>query len=156
MATDPAVVARARALLVDDGVSPGRAAWVAFTAVADQLARVGGSPAARAVDVRDVRDRVVADLHGLPMPRVSERSEPVVLVAPELAPADAARLARTGCVALVTERGGPTHTAIIAREIGVPMVVTAEARDLRDWTLVEVDGGAEVVRPVVRSKRSPG
>jgi multiphosphoryl transfer protein len=156
MATDPAVAARARALLLDDGVAPGRAAWVAFTAAADRLARLGGSPATRAVDVRDVRDRVVADLHGLPMPRVPERSEPFVLVAPELAPADAARLARTGCVALVTERGGPTHTAIIAREVGLPMVVTAEARDLREGTLVEVDGGAGLVRPVARSERIRG
>ncbi len=58
------------------------------------------------------------------MPGVPERDEPFVLVATDLAPADTAALAGGHCVALVTEQGGPTsHTAIIARSLGLPAVV---------------------------------
>jgi len=51
-------------------------------------------------------------------------------------------------LALVTVRGGPTsHTAILARALGLPAVVAcAAAGSLRDGALVEVDGGTGQVR----------
>ena len=49
---------------------------------------------------------------------------PCVLVAEDLAPADTAGLDPEVVHALVTEKGGPTsHTAIIARQLGIPCVV---------------------------------
>ena len=52
-----------------------------------------------------------------------------MLVAHDLAPADTALLDPAVCLALVTEEGGPTsHTAILARSLGIPAVVAAPGR----------------------------
>src|SRR5690606_39936762 len=93
---------------------------------------------ARVSDLDDVRDRAVARLLGLPMPGVPESDEPFVLVARDLAPADTAVLDPAKVVAFVTEEGGPTsHTAILARTMGVPAVVALPgATSLADGTRV--------------------
>lgn len=87
---------------------------------------MGGLMAERVTDLRDIRARVVARLVGEPEPGVTLTDEPVVLVATDLAPADTAGLDPKLVLGLVTERGGPTsHTAIIARQLGIPCVVGA-------------------------------
>lgn len=87
---------------------------------------MGGLMAERVTDLRDIRTRVVARLVGEPEPGVTLTDEPVVLVATDLAPADTAGLDPRLVLGLVTERGGPTsHTAIIARQLGIPCVVGA-------------------------------
>jgi pyruvate,water dikinase len=56
-----------------------------------------------------------------------------------------------GAAAVIAERGSPlSHTAIVARELGVPMVVGVHqaTRLLRDGDVVEVDGTAGIVRVV--------
>ena len=70
-----------------------------------------------------------------------------MLVAQDLAPADTAGLDPTVVLALVTERGGATsHTAIIARQLGIPCVVgVAGALDLAAGALVLVDGSSGAV-----------
>ncbi len=72
---------------------------------------------------------------------------PSVLVAEDLAPSDTAGLDPALVVALVTERGGPTsHTAIIARQLGIPCVVgVGGAVALAGGTPVLVDGTAGTV-----------
>jgi phosphotransferase system enzyme I (PtsI) len=85
---------------------------------------MGGLMAERVTDLRDIERRLVARIVGVPEPGVPTPSEPVVLVAEDLAPADTAGLDPALVRALVTERGGPTsHTAIIARQLGIPCVV---------------------------------
>ena len=86
---------------------------------------MGGLMAERVTDLRDIERRIVARLVGEPEPGVPTPTEsPCVLVAEDLAPADTAGLDPTVVLALVTERGGPTsHTAIIARQLGIPCVV---------------------------------
>lgn len=85
---------------------------------------MGGLMAERASDLRDIERRTLAHLVGAPEPGVARPSVPSVLVAQDLAPADAAGLDPTVVLALVTERGGPTsHTAIIARQLAIPCVV---------------------------------
>ena len=86
--------------------------------------------AERVTDLRDIERRVVAHLVGEPEPGVGVPEEPSVLVAEDLAPADTAGLDPQLVLALVTERGGPTsHTAIIARQLGIPCVVGRRRRD---------------------------
>ena len=76
-----------------------------------------------------------------------------MLVAHDLAPADTAGLDPALVVALVTERGGATsHTAIIARQLGIPCVVgVAGCLDLRAGTNVLVDGATGTVATGVDS-----
>ncbi|MGI8644747.1 MAG: phosphoenolpyruvate--protein phosphotransferase [Nocardioides sp.] len=90
----------------------------------DIFTSMGGLMAERATDLRDIERRVVAHLVGEPEPGVSTPDVPSVLVAEDLAPSDTAGLDPRFVVALVTERGGSTsHTAIIARQLGIPCVV---------------------------------
>jgi phosphoenolpyruvate-protein phosphotransferase (PTS system enzyme I) len=108
---------------------------------------MGGLMAERVTDLRDVERRITARLVGEPEPGVPAPEQPCVLVAGDLAPADTAGLDPSLVRALVTERGGPTsHTAIIARQLGIPCVVgvdgvlevPAAARLLVDGTTGEV------------------
>lgn len=148
MAADPALVTAAQRKL-DDGTAPARAVWEAAGEVQAMLEALGGYMAERARDVADVRDRIVAVLDGRPAPGVPERDEPFVLVAHDLAPADTATLDPSTCLALVTEGGGPTsHTAILARALGLPAVVAAPGvLELAEGTVVLVDGGAGTIEP---------
>lgn len=127
------------------------AAWAidrAIDAFRALLLDLGGYMAERVGDLDDVRDRAVATLLGLPMPGVPERDVPYILVADDLAPADTVTLTTDRVLALVTIKGGPTsHTAILARSLGLPAIVACPAAEsLRENDLVEVDGGSGDIR----------
>ncbi|MFY9714247.1 MAG: phosphoenolpyruvate--protein phosphotransferase, partial [Microbacterium sp.] len=151
LASDPELVSEATALVRAKGLTAARAVWETAAAHERGLAALGGRMAERAADIRDVRDRIVAEILDLEMPGVPAREEPFVLVATDLAPADTAALTGGNCVALVTEQGGPTsHTAIIARSLGLPAVVGvagAGAIEAGMTVLVDGDSGAVEVDP---------
>jgi phosphotransferase system enzyme I (PtsI) len=113
----------------------------------DLFTAMGGLMAERATDLLDIERRLVARLVGEPEPGVARPDAPSVLVAGDLAPADTAGLDPEVVLALVTEKGGATsHTAIIARQLGIPCVVgVTGALDLAAGTPVLVDGSAGTV-----------
>lgn len=135
------------------GVSAARAVHEAFGAFRELLAGADEYLAARVADLDDLRDRVLAVLldapaAGLPTAHDGARDgEPIVLVARDLAPADTALLDPDVVASFVTEEGGPTsHTAILARALGVPAVVACpDAGSLADGEMVIVDGNAGTV-----------
>ncbi|MCG5218467.1 phosphoenolpyruvate--protein phosphotransferase [Streptosporangium sp. KLBMP 9127] len=148
MARDPELVEGVSAL-VGGGMAASRAVYQAFQKYRDMLASAGGYLAERVADLDDIRDRVVALLTGVPMPGVPvDAAVPYVLIARDLAPADTAVLSRDLVAAFVTEEGGPTsHTAILARAMGVPAVVAcAGATAITSGTPVLVDGTSGIVR----------
>lgn len=114
---------------------------------ADMFASMGGLMAERVTDLNDIGTRITARIVGVPEPGVPVVDVPSVLVADDLAPADTAGLDPELILAIVTERGGPTsHTAIIARQLGIPCVVAVGgATGLADGDLVLVDGAAGTV-----------
>lgn len=142
LACDPELVADASSLVHARGRTAARAVWETTAAHEKSLAALGGRMAERAADVRDVRDRLIAEIGGVDLPGIPQRDEPFVLVAADLAPADTAALQDGNCVALVTEHGGPTsHTAIIARALGIPAVVgVGGAAGIEADAVVLVDG----------------
>jgi phosphotransferase system enzyme I (PtsI) len=103
---------------------------------------LGGLMAERVTDVRDIRDRIVAELTGQGEPGVPAPDTPSVLLADDLAPADTAGLDPARIIALATRLGGATsHTAIIARQLGLPCVVgVGGLDDVPAGALVLVDG----------------
>ncbi len=121
-----------------------RAAVESFVTV---FTGMGGLMAERVTDLRDIERRMVARLVGEPEPGVPMPDTPCVLVAADLAPADTAGLDPRVVLALVTERGGPTsHTAIIARQLGIPCVVgAAGALEIPAGCAVLVDGTTGVI-----------
>lgn len=100
----------------------------------------GGVMAERVTDLRDIRDRTIAELRGEPEPGLPEVNEQVVLFADDLSPADTAALDTNFFTALVTELGGPTsHTAILARQLNVPCIVAVGE------TIHEIKAGDQVL-----------
>lgn len=106
---------------------------------------------ARAADIDAVGLELLEALRG-PAPAPLRLPPNAILIAPDLSPAQIASL-RGGAVAgFATAHGGPTsHTAILARSLGIPAVIGAglELLDLADATLLIVDGDARelVVEP---------
>ena len=132
---------------ITEGAPAVRAVAGAVEQFADMFTKLGGLMAERVTDLRDIRDRVIAELKGLPEPGVPVPAVPSILCAEDLAPADTAGLDPTLVIALATTLGGPTsHTAIIARQLGIPCVVAIEGLDAVDsGTMVLVDGTAGTV-----------
>ncbi|MDN5685238.1 MAG: phosphoenolpyruvate--protein phosphotransferase [Brachybacterium sp.] len=143
MAADPSLTQTAQGLVLSGGKSPARAVWEAGDQVATMLEGLGGYMAERATDVRDVRARIVAELRGEQAPGIPDVAEPFVLTAIDLAPADTATLDPTRVIALITSDGGPqSHTAILARQLGLPAIVAAKSiHEFTDGTEVFVDAG---------------
>jgi phosphocarrier protein FPr len=110
-------------------------------AVADPLL------AARALDLRDVGERVLARMLGLERQRL-ELNQASILVAEDLTPSDTLQLDMNFVVGLAISSGGPTsHTAILARTLGLPAVVAAGSALLAapEGQLAVIDGGVGAV-----------
>ncbi|WP_415851084.1 phosphoenolpyruvate--protein phosphotransferase, partial [Tsukamurella ocularis] len=133
--------------LIRAGTPAANAVAAATEQFADMFTNLGGLMAERVTDLRDVRDRVVAELLGGPEPGVPVPDAPSILLADDLAPADTAGLDPALIVGIGTRLGGPTsHTAIIARQLGIPCIVgLAEAGTVDAGTPVLLDGGAGTV-----------
>jgi phosphotransferase system enzyme I (PtsI) len=141
MAADPTLISQAEKLVADEGLPAPAAVWRAASGFIAMLEAAGGYMAERARDVQDVRDRLVAELLGVAAPGVPELTGPSVLIARDLAPADTAGLDPMMVLALVTEEGGPTsHTAILARALGIPAVVAVRGVLALDEQALDVDG----------------
>jgi phosphoenolpyruvate-protein phosphotransferase (PTS system enzyme I) len=133
------------------GTPAVRATAEAVEKIADMFTKMGGLMAERVTDLQDIRDRVIAELNGLPEPGVPVPDVPSILCAEDLAPADTAGLDPALIVGLATTLGGPTsHTAIIARQLSIPCVVAITGLgDVTVGTKVLIDGthGTVAVSP---------
>lgn len=150
LAADPLIPEEAAPKLAV-GLTAERAVWEVLTDLAANYAEAGGQLAERATDVRDVRNRIVAELTGQPAPGIPEPGEPFILVARDLAPADTAVLDPQTCIGMVLGEGGPTsHTAIIARALGIAAVVDPSAYQriaTGDTVLVDGDSAEVLIGP---------
>ncbi|MEZ7238099.1 phosphoenolpyruvate--protein phosphotransferase [Rhodococcus sp. GXMU-t2271] len=133
---------------IRNGAGAIEAAVGATDQFADMFTKLGGLMAERVTDLLDIRDRVIAELAGHPEPGLDLPDEPSILLAEDLAPADTAGLDPTRVIGLATTLGGPTsHTAIIARQLGIPCVVAAADLDtVPAGTRVLLDGAAGELR----------
>lgn len=145
MAGDPAFLRAAHQLIDAEGIGAETAVWRAAGTIMETLSR--GRLAERAADLAGVRERMIAELSGRDRPGLPVRDFRYVLIADDLTPADAAELDAATCAAVVTIRGGPkSHTAIIARGLGIPAVSNAHLPDgISEGTLVRVDADRQSV-----------
>ncbi|QIK76931.1 phosphoenolpyruvate--protein phosphotransferase [Nocardioides piscis] len=134
--------------VVGKNLASGSGLVEAVAAAVEQFVSIftnmGGLMAERVTDLKDIERRITAHLVGEPEPGVPTPSEPSVLIATDLAPSDTSGLDPAVILALVTERGGATsHTAIIARQLGIPCVVGVDGvMQLDAGTFLLVDGEA--------------
>ncbi len=108
-----------------------------------------GNPLAeRAADVFDVEKRLLRALLGRPREELSRLASPVLLLAHNLTPSEAAGLDRRLVRGFVTEIGGPgSHTAILAGALEIPAVVGMGPflTDVSGGDLVIIDGNQGLV-----------
>ncbi|MEV7972032.1 phosphoenolpyruvate--protein phosphotransferase [Cellulomonas sp. NPDC089187] len=146
MAEDPALLGDVEQRIAA-GTGPAHAVSEAVEQVCEMFTAVGGYMAERVTDLRSVKDRVIAQVLGAPEPGLGELTEPSVVVAEDLSPADTSALDLDKVLGIVTEQGGPTgHTAIIAGQLGLPCIVrVAGVTELASGTVVVVDAAAGTV-----------
>ncbi len=100
---------------------------------------------ARAEDFRDITSRVLAFLQHRAETNAAF-SGPVILFAEELTPGEALRLDKKNIVAFVTRRGTVySHTAILARTMEIPALISVDFHDDVDGKTVIVDGNEGTV-----------
>jgi len=97
----------------------------------------------RAVDLEDVSRRVIRHLLGKSGQSLAGHNRNHIIVADELTPSDTATLNRENVAGFITEKGSKTsHTAIMARALGIPAIVGLEAicGSLENGNVVLMDG----------------
>lgn len=83
----------------------------------------------RALDIKDVGNRLLKHLLGTPEVTLPEDTQPFILVARELSPSQLAHLDPSHVLGIVTMVGGQTsHSAIMARALGIPLIVGLEGK----------------------------
>ncbi len=99
--------------------------------------------AGRAMDLSDVCQRALRHMLGIADESPSTSHIPSVLIADDLTPSDTANLDPDLILGFITAKGGPTsHTAIIARAMGIPAIVAAgeSVLDIPSHTNCILDG----------------
>jgi len=94
-------------------------------------------------DLRDVIGRVIARLTQDSGEHPVTFTEPVILVALELLPSQAALIDKRWVAGILTEAGSATgHAAILARALGIPAVsgLSGLLREVKDGDLIAIDG----------------
>ncbi len=86
---------------------------------------------ARSVDVKDISERLVNVLSGVEG-GTGDISEPVILVAEDLAPSETVQMDKTKLLGFVTRLGSAnSHTAILARTMNIPAIIEVDIQ--KEW-----------------------
>jgi phosphotransferase system enzyme I (PtsI) len=103
---------------------------------------------ARAIDVRDVGQRILRNLLRVSEQALSNLASPSIVIAHDLTPSDTALINKSLLLGFGTAIGGTTsHTAILARILGLPAVVGLgeQAMAIQSGDSLIVDGGQGLV-----------
>jgi len=127
IASDPSFLNPVEKIVREQRVN---AEWAVDQVVAQLVARFEALPdaqlAERKLDVLDVATQILKALHGLDVGELEALDRPVILVADDLPPSTAVQLPLDKILGFALEMGGPTaHTTIIARSLGIPVIVGA-------------------------------
>ena len=128
-----------------DGLSAEGAVEAASDALSGELAALDDPYLrARAADVRDVCSQLLSHLSGKNEAADENTSKPYILVAEDLTPSQTVGLDRSTLLGFVTFGGSPnSHTAILARAMGIPaLVCTGEFSNLYDGTVALLDAAS--------------
>ncbi len=106
----------------------------------------------RVGDIIDIENRLLGNLMGEKREELKNLSEEVVLITHDLRPSDTASLDSEKIKGFATEAGGRTsHTAILARAIGIPGVVGLGSITTEiypgDTVIIDGNKGVVIIRP---------
>ncbi len=155
--SDEAAVFEAHAMLLEDptltgpivqaiesGENAAKATQDAFDALISMFESMDDEyMAARAADMRDLKERLLRALLHAEAQDISHLAGPAILVAHDLTPSDTAVMDKAHVVGILTEIGGRTaHSAIMARALGLPAVVGCAGvlEAVKNGVMLGIDG----------------
>jgi phosphotransferase system enzyme I (PtsI) len=103
---------------------------------------------ARAADVRDIASQVLQVLMSKNTDWASELDHPVIICADDLTPSETVQLDKKNIMGFITSGGSAnSHTAILARTMGIPAIVHTDKIISEDWNgkLAAIDGSTGTV-----------
>lgn len=106
----------------------------------------------RTADMDDIRRRLLCCLSGAKESSLGDMTSPSIIVAKDLFPSDTAALNKDMVLAILAEEGGQTsHTAILARSLGIPTIlgaceITSLIKD-EDFLGVNAQSGEIFIKP---------
>lgn len=138
-------------------IESGQNVAQAISHIYTQYAEIIGSSkdaliAERASDMMDVQLRLLRCVEGKKDNSLDQIQEPVIIVAHDLMPSDTASLNPQNVLALITEIGGTaSHSAIIARNYGIPSIVGVNnictSLGAAETVIVDAENGDVIVSP---------
>ncbi|MDI3481664.1 MAG: phosphoenolpyruvate-protein phosphotransferase system enzyme [Tepidanaerobacteraceae bacterium] len=102
----------------------------------------------RAADIKDVGDRIIKNILGIPIQTLSDLTEKVIIIAKDLKPSDTVQMNKEKVLAFATDMGGRTsHTAIMAKSLEIPAVVGLIDiySKVKDGDTIIIDGNTGIV-----------
>lgn len=110
---------------ISNGMEAAAAVETVYQQYADLMASLKDDfMVQRAHDLLDVQQRMLRLLLNVPEQNLSRLEEPAVIICDDLLPSDTATMDRTNVIGIVASKGGYTsHSAIIARGLGIPAVL---------------------------------
>jgi phosphocarrier protein FPr len=138
---------------INNGSSAGWAWKNTVDAKASQLAELDDDLlAARAADVRDAGNQGLRILVGTDNHKIDLPANPVILVAEDLSPSDTVSLEPDRVLGFCTATGGAnSHTAILARALGLPAIVGVGQKALAipnsSQVILNGDAGTLIIEP---------
>ena len=153
MLVDPTLGQEVREL-IDAGDIVENAVVISSNQLSEMLAGMSDELfAARAADVRDIGRRLLRILIGHPDTSLSAVQEACIIIADDLSPSDTAKMDPNLTLGFATAEGGlASHSAILARTLGIPAIVglgQANLQGIMTGTSLALDGkeGLLVVTP---------
>jgi phosphotransferase system enzyme I (PtsI) len=127
IASDPSLTGPVEKVIREEQVNAG---WALDRVLEKLVSRFESLPdeylADRKLDVLDVATQILHALQGFDLGQLENLDRPVILVADDLPPSMAVQLPLDKILGFSLEMGGPTsHTTIIARSLGIPVIVGA-------------------------------
>jgi phosphotransferase system enzyme I (PtsI) len=150
---DPSLMEPVRRGIAEKLVTAEYAVSDAFRSLARRFRSMGSDVfRQKAADVIDIDRRLLDKLIGGSQDRLDEITEPVVVIAHDLTPAQAASIDTSRVMAFAIDAGGRTsHTSIFAAALGIPVVVGCRSLTsyVSEGDRVIIDGrrGMVIVRP---------
>jgi phosphoenolpyruvate-protein phosphotransferase (PTS system enzyme I) len=150
---DPAFVAKVKSFILNDQLDAVTSLNktleeydLLFARIRDDYLRE------RMTDIRDVAEQIISHLTLEKDRQAIGLSEPLILVAPEIRPSQAAMFDKLPVSGIATEAGGSTgHAAVLARGLGIPAVsgLTGLLGQVNNGDVLAVDGreGIVIVNP---------
>ena len=157
---DPTLTEKIEKIISTSLICAEKATEKAIQQLCDELGNISDEYLReRAKDMFFIGERVIRNLMGVETDlKISEIPRNCILVAEELSPSDTANLDESSVLAFVTAKGSRTsHTAILARALGIPAVVgvmeNIDEIETGDEIALDGDTGEVYVLPAETTKK---